>query len=106
MHILNNNGAINMTQDFNFDEAYAKYAQETSDEVSVAIAKKTLLDQQALNDEVFPSELPTINIDITECDLDELRSVIDGEGSVEWSYTDQYGQSILVNFVAAEDDEE
>jgi hypothetical protein len=106
MHILNNNGAIYMTTDFNFNQALDNYYREVTAEVTASIAKKTLLDQQELNDKVFPSELPTINIDITECDLDELRSVIDGKGSVEWSYTDQYGQSILVNFVAAEDDEE
>lgn len=95
-----------MTKDFNFDQALDTYYKEVTAEITTSVAKKTLLEQQALNDNAFPSELPTINIDITECDLDELRSVVDGEGSVEWSYTDQYGQSILVNFVTAEDDEE
>jgi hypothetical protein len=96
-----------MTKDFNFDQALDTYYKEVTAEITTSVAKKTLLDQQTMvTDETFPSELPTINIDITECDLDELRSVVNGEGSVEWSYTDQYGQSILVNFVAAEDDEE
>jgi hypothetical protein len=96
-----------MTKDFNFDQALDTYYKEVTAEITTAVAKKTLLEQQTMvTDETFPSELPTINIDITECDLDELRSVVNGEGSVEWSYTDQYGQSILVNFVAAEDDEE
>jgi hypothetical protein len=106
MHILNNNGAIDMTQDFNFDEAYAKYAQETSDEVSVSVAKKTLLDQQELNDSAFPCEFPKITIELTECDLDEFKDVVNGAEPMEWSYTDQYGQTINVVFTGVADDEE
>jgi len=95
-----------MTQDFNFDEAYTKYAQETSDEVSVSVAKKTLLDQQELNDSAFPCEFPKITIELTECDLDEFKDVVNGAEPMEWSYTDQYGQTINVVFTGVADDEE
>jgi aspartate oxidase len=106
MHILNNNGAIYMTKDFNFNQALDNYYREVTAEVTAAVTNKTLLDQQELNDSAFPCEFPKITIELTECDLDEFKDVVNGAEPMEWSYTDQYGQTINVVFTGVADDEE